>query len=66
VVCINIKKGDVKMMDIRDRPTVVNYDGKPVTKVVKNSDAKTIAIMLKMAGYNESKITFSFPDKLRK
>ncbi len=50
-------------MDVRDTPTIVCLDGKPVSMVVKNRHAKTLAIMFKKTGYNESQISFQFPPK---
>ena len=43
-------------MDIRDTPTIVLLDGKPVSKVVKNRVAKTLIDIFKKAGYSEKRL----------
>ena len=49
-------------MDAMDTPTIVNVKEKPKTKVIKNKDAKTIALMFIAAGLGKEKdITFVSP-----
>jgi len=47
-------------MDIQNVPTKIFLKGKPITKWIKNKDAKTIATMLRKNGYKESDIRFAF------
>ena len=44
-------------MDIQDTPTIVLLDKKPVTKVVKNREAKTIIELFKNAGYKQERLS---------
>lgn len=49
--------------DLRDKPTMVLVDGKPITGWIKNTDAKTIALMLSKAGMSdEERTTFKFQE----
>lgn len=50
-------------MDVRDTPTIVCIDGKPVSEVVKNMTAKTLILMFREAGYTENQLSFRFPSK---
>jgi len=53
-------------MDVRDYPTIVYLNGKPITKTIKNNHAKTIANLLKKAGYKTSQISLRGVKKMTK
>ncbi len=44
-------------MDICDMPTILLLDGKPVTKIIKNKDAKLLWTAFTMAGYEEARLS---------
>ena len=44
-------------MDVQDTPTIVLLDKKPVSKIVKNRDAKTLIELFKKAGYSQDRLS---------
>lgn len=50
-------------MDVCDTPTIVLLDGKPISKIVKNREAKTLIDIFKQAGYSEKRLSLQIVKK---